>query len=265
VSLLAAVIEVDGPQTMPAWLGRAAQAWLLNEVRRVDPALATWLHDHQQRRPYTISAPRGENDQRWLRVTSVNSDLTALLLEQLFPTLQIIKLAGIDLAVRRVLTDKHEWAGQSDFESLARRIFDENPERAPGFEFATPTAFHSGGLSVPLPLPGLIYGSLVLAWNTFSPVALPVTMGDFVDQCIGVARHRIASRMVRIGEQEQQVGFTGKVQFVVVPQAKSGFSVDEYRVRLQMLELLTQFAFYVGVGVRTTVGMGQMRPLHADF
>src|SRR5258707_15388783 len=119
---------------MLAWLGRAAQAWLLNEVRRVDPALATWLHGSERRRPYTISAPRGDGDQYWLRVTSVNADLTALLIDKIFPALETIKLVGIDLVVKRIQIDGHEWAGQSDFETLARIAFDSMPETVPGFE-----------------------------------------------------------------------------------------------------------------------------------
>ncbi|MEP7289687.1 MAG: CRISPR system precrRNA processing endoribonuclease RAMP protein Cas6 [Chloroflexota bacterium] len=272
MSLLAAVIHLQAPQTtIPRWLGRAAQAWLLQEIRRVDPPLASWLHtgqtseSQQSRRPYTVSVPRDNNqtNECWLRITSVSPDLSGVLREKILPTLVTIPLAGLTFQVASVQVDSHDWAGQSDFETLARVAFSmpDIDKITLGFEFATPTAFHSAGLTVPLPIPALVYGSLIHAWDSFSPVPLPVTLGDFVTQSMGIARHRIATQMVQLGEQQRQIGFMGTARYMFVPQEKSGILQDEYRQRLQTISLLTQFAFYVGIGVRTTVGLGQVRPL----
>src|SRR5207247_1043338 len=101
---------------------------------------------------------------------------------------------------------------------------------------------------------------LIHAWNLFSPLPLPVPLLEFVERCVGVARHRIATRMVQFGDSERQIGFTGMSSFILMRRERTGLSVDEYRQRAQTLNLLTQFAFYTGVGVRTAVGMGQVRP-----
>ncbi len=260
MSLLAAVIHLAPERALPPWLGRAAQAWLLNTVREAAPELADRLHGGHSRRPYTVSAPRG--DPPWLRITSVSGDLTGLLLENILPRLDQLNLAGIEIGVTSVETQGHVWAGHTDFESLAREAFDSsNPHPAPAFEFATPTAFHQHGLSVPLPLPLLVYGSLIQAWNHFSPLPLPVRLDDFLQTSVGISRHRIATRMVHFGETEQHVGFVGEASYIFLPVEKTSYSPDDYRQRLHTIELLTRFAFYVGVGVRTTVGMGQVRPL----
>jgi CRISPR-associated endoribonuclease Cas6 len=263
LSLLAAVLHVQADRALPSWLGRAAQAWLLEQIRRTDPVLAGSLHGGQTRRPYTISGPRGQGTGRWLRITSLSADLAAVLSDTILPTLrgQSLKLAGVEIGIRAVETATHAWAGCSDYETLARLAFESESLPAPGFEFDTPTTFHHDGLAVPVPLPSLVYGSLIRAWDSFSPLPLPTSLLPFVERCVGIARHRIATRMVQFGGSERHVGFIGTACYVVVPQPSSGLSPGEYRQRVQLLDLLTRFAFYSGVGARTAVGMGQVRPL----
>ena len=263
MSLLAAVVHIHSEQALSLWLGRAAQAWLLEAVRRVDPALAESLHGSQSRRPYTISAPRGDLADRWLRITSLSADLTAVLTESILPRLdQPIRLADAEIRVTAVETGEHPWAGRSDFETLARESFEPgSPGPRPGFEFATPTAFHHDGLIVPLPLPALVYSGLIHAWNAFSPLPLPVSLDGFAGRFVGVARHKITTRMVQFGQSEGHIGFTGIVSFAIAPQERTGLTPDAYRQRVQALDLLTRFAFYAGIGLRTAVGMGQVRPL----
>ena len=269
MTLLAAVIHIEPERALPRWLGRALQAWLLENVKHHDSSLATALHGVKagaSRRPYTASGIRGEQDHFWLRITSVSPPLSALLRDAILPGLTAsggapLTLAGVSIKVRAVQIEGHAWAGQSDFETLARESFASDPIEAPGFEFATPTAFHRGGLSVPLPVAPLVYGSLIQSWNTLSPVPLPVRLDTFLDTAVGISRHRLSSHSVRFGETEQHIGFTGNVRYMLLPQAKTGFSQLEYSQRLQAIALLTRFAFYVGVGIRTAVGMGQVRPL----
>lgn len=260
MSLLAAVIHISPERELPPWLGRAAQAWLLSAVRQADPTLADRLHLGHSRRPYTVSGPR--DNPPWLRFTSVSDDLSACLLDRVLPGLKHLTLAGIEMTVTSVETQDHAWAGRSDFEALARSAFEPTAVPTnPAFEFATPTAFHQNGLAVPLPLPTLVYGSLIQAWNTFSPVPLPVRLDDFLQSSIGISRHRLMTRMVRFKQAEQHIGFVGNASYIYLPQNKTSFLPDDYRQRVQAIDLLTRFAFFVGVGVRTTVGMGQLRPL----
>jgi CRISPR/Cas system endoribonuclease Cas6 (RAMP superfamily) len=48
---------------------------------------------------------------------------------------------------------------------------------------------------------------------------------------------------------------------VIRPLEKTALSIDEYRQRAQVIDMLARFAFYSSVGARTAVGMGQVRPL----
>jgi len=254
MSLLAAVIRLSSDKPLPAFPGRAAQAWLLDTVRQADPSLANVLHSGQARRPYTVGfLPR----ESILRITSVSDDLSRLLSDVILPELKTIRLLGIEAIVTSIQTEGHPWAAGTDFESLARDSFNNDDVRQWQMEFVTPTTFHQNGMDMPLPLPALVYGSLIQAWNTFSPIPLPVHIGGFIDQAIGIARHRITTRMVQFGKMEQHVGFVGTVNYMVKPT----LTAEELHPYVSILNLLTQFAFYTGVGIRTTVGMGMARPV----
>src|SRR5262249_7886296 len=135
-----------------------------------------------------------------------------------------------------------------------------NVDKKPTYRlhFATPTAFRHNGLLVPLPLPELVYGSLIRAWDSFSPLKLPVQLQDFLALSVAIARHRIATQIFTLSRNEKHVGFTGSAEYVVLL-AKGGLSEDVFRQYVQSIALLTDFAFYTGVGIRTAVGMGQLR------
>ncbi len=269
MALLAAVIHLKPSRPLPAWSGRAAQAWFLDNVRRADPALARVLHGDphdargQERRPYTISVSQDQPGQTWLRITSFSPVLTAFLEGTFLPSLHDpITLTGIDIEIAGIATSGHPWAGRSDYEQIARQAFDLSANAdhlRPAFQFATPTAFRHNGLLIPLPLPEMVYGSLIRAWDSFSPVGLPVRLNDFLAQAVAIARHRLMTHTVRLGKDEQYVGFTGSVEYALLAE-NSGLSEDAFRQRVQTLALLTDFAFYTGVGIRTAVGMGQLRP-----
>jgi CRISPR-associated endoribonuclease Cas6 len=260
-SLIAVVIPLTPimpDQPIPQWLGRAAQAWLLSSVRQHDSALAMWLHEGTQpRRPYTIGVMKFDS-QLMLRITSLHAALTELLVSVLLPELQTLTLGKISFTAAPMLTS-HDWAARNSFEDLARQAFERNPFAPIKLEFATPTAFHRSGLTVPLPIPELVFGSLIQAWNSASPVSLPVPLGDFFDTNIALMRHRIHTRQALISAKEKHTGFVGRTDFGYVNTNKLQIDSEQARLAMQSLQLLARFAVFAGVGIRTTVGMGQVR------
>src|SRR5215470_14750349 len=118
MSLLAAIIPIDFPAGHLPWLGRAAQAWFLAQVRRADPALADALHSGQSRRPYTIGLIRSE-DRYFLRITSLSTALSKALIANVLPNVGTeANLAGIEVHFASPQIENQPWAGHSDFEQL---------------------------------------------------------------------------------------------------------------------------------------------------
>ncbi len=258
---------------VPTNLGRAAHAWFLDRVRAADPALAEELHSGQGQRPFTVSnlwelgRERGPEvtlspeKSYTLRVTSFSPALSRVLKERVISALPAtVWLGDLPFRVKAGTTDaaEHSWAAEMTFEGLVQQ-FTLAPDvpRMVGLRFVSPTAFRVTGKkrAVPLPLPGLVFGGLLDKWNAFSPIQVHPDVRRFAEECLVVSSFRLRTETVAFGpagEQGLVPGFVGVCRYYVeVP--------DRYWMGL--LQLLAGFALYAGVGLRTTMGLGQARRL----
>ena len=260
------------PISLPANLGRAAHAWFLDWVRACDPALAEALHAPNQERPFTVSnlwgagrPLRGQvtlTPERpcFLRVTSFGAELSGLLAERLLPEPPpAIPLLSGELRVAGLAADgaAHPWAGQTTFQELIQRHTLQPAAPAPrlSLRFASPTVFRSSGVNVPLPLPGLVFEGLARRWNAFAPLQIPAEVRRFADEVMVIARYQLHTEPVSFGNEGERgiyPGFLGTCSYAFL-------SHDRYW--LGLIHLLAAFAFYAGVGTRTTMGLGQTRAL----
>lgn len=252
--------------SLPANLGRASHALLLRLLEGSSPAVASCLHDEEGPKPFTVSnlwgAERGEQgtvvvspeSHCWLRFTSLDNELSDLLQQQfLGGGVRRVELDRTVFGVVAATADPEDnaWAGVASYGQLSEPylLARENPRRRVGLEFATPTTFRSGGMNVPVPMPELVFGSLVERWNAFAPVAVSEEVRRYVAGCVAVSRYRLQSRFVPFG-QAGQVGCLGECQYV---------AVNRDRYWLGLVNLLADFALYSGVGYKTTMGLGQAR------
>ena len=264
-------LQPTGPVSTPTNLGRAAHAWFLGQVGQADPVLAEELHHGQAQRPFTVSnlLPIGwrrrdevtlsPEETYALRVTSFSSQLSALLQERLIPhPPETLTLGNAPLQVTGSTADPsvHRWAGEDTFEGLVQRhtLAPSVPPRV-GLRLASPTLFRSADKNVPLPLPGLVFGGLLDKWNAFAPIQLHPDVRRFAQECLAVSRYRLETLPVSFGEDGRRgavAGCVGTCTYAIQVR-------DKYWMGL--IHLLAAFAFYSGVGRRTTTGLGQARAL----
>ena len=149
------------------------------------------------------------------------------------------------------------WAGTGTCEALARLHLIGGRRPAPRVElqFTTPTTFHSQGRSLPLPLPRLVFGSLLDRWNAFAPLRIDPEILVVVEQACTIARYDLRTEAVPLGGG-LQIGFVGRCTYGLPP-GRGVRPADEYAWRV--LHLLANFAFFAGVGAKTTMGMGTVR------
>lgn len=272
--------------TVPAWLGYAGQGWFLESLGQIQPNLATIIHDRQGTKPFTVSNLQGaartagellhlSTAQTYtLRVTTLDADVTRLTLNTLVERWLSdgIRLHDQPFRVERIIVDRaaSPWAGTDDYAGLLE-WYTVKPSRSRqamrrlSFNFAAPTSFKKTvkppndapeqkveSLQVPLPLPELVFGSLITRWSAMSTIALHPDLARFVNECVVISQHRIQTRYVSFERSARgaTVGFVGDVTFNAV-------SSDTYW--LGLLNMLAAFAVYGGVGVRTTMGLGQAR------
>jgi CRISPR-associated endoribonuclease Cas6 len=231
------------------FLGRMAHAALLRWVRGVDEELAQQLHQDAPVKPFTVSSPIRSPDGFLLRITGCDERFSRLLLEGLQPNLlPQMQLGDIAFKIKGF-----EVEARSSYQELARSslLDQEAPPSRITLAFLSPTTFRSGGKNLPLPLPGLVFGSLLERWNAFSPVTFPEDTRRFAEECLALARYRLRTTMVEI-EGGKQVGFVGWCTYTAL--VKKPYW-------LRAIEALAEFALYGGVGAKTTMGLGQARRL----
>lgn len=242
--------------------GYHAYALLLQIVKWRDAGYASYLHELPGAKPFTVSPLRGKVKRQGnyvlvspaevyrLRLTVLQEEVFARLLDALLhlPGDRALSLEAAAFGLRRVVTTPAEspWAG---FTSFATLLAGARPRRRLRLAFCSPTAFRSEGRrNVVLPLPELVFGSLLTRWNEFAPHSLPEELRQAAKEELLIARYQLRTRMLDFGRYKE-LGFEGECEYECGPELPA--------TRAAQLAALAGFAFYAGVGAKTTMGMGQ--------
>jgi CRISPR-associated endoribonuclease Cas6 len=278
---LLSLILILRPEPLPAgserggWQGRAAHALLLRAIAATDAVLAERLHQGSEARPFTASsllADRRTGDYA-LRFTSLTAELSAVLLTacrrgnalQAGATVQLDPgKAGVDpgkagvnplnlrLAAVHTQPAEHPAAAMARYADLAAAGLSQAPPRKLALRFLSPTGFRSGGRQQPLPLPELVFGSLLERWNAFAPLAFPADARRYAAECVSISRFDLSSRAIPGKDGGLRIGCVGQVEYTAL-------TYDRYWQGV--LSTLAAFAHFAGVGVNTAAGLGQCRAL----
>ena len=259
-------LRAETSATLPRDLGRAVYAATLAHLNRVEAGLGAHIHDGDGPKPITCSGllngrgtrqgtPIAAGAAYYVRVTGLTARVSQGL-EAAFCTEPPagLELDGHPFQVVCTTCDAAQdgWSGRATYEALAsaQLIRSDPPPRRATLHFASPVAFKSGGLQVPLPLPGLVFGSLATRWNAFSPIALSPEIRRFGEERIAISRYRLQSRPVQQKQGALRIGGVGRATYTAL-------SGDRYW--LGVMQMLADFARFGGVGVQTATGMGQAR------
>lgn len=238
--------------------GHSVHALFLDLVQQVDPQLSQKLHADALSKHFTtalLPSRRSAHGALEMRMTLLHSDLfrpvTFALLQQ--TAMPSIHLRGADLTLRDVCgtPGSHPWAGFSSFAVLANQV---QPSRLVTLRFETPTVFMQGSGSLGkknkkkeavLPQPETVFGSLVQRWNNLAPADLTLDREAIVEACDAVLVRRYDLRTVTHPlRKHPQIGFVGECTYELPEHAQI------------VLTLLADAAFYLGIGAKTTQGMG---------
>jgi CRISPR-associated endoribonuclease Cas6 len=235
--LVTLVIPLEGPARPDA---DGLRGFLYELLRGFDPSIHKAQHN-----PFSLGLGGGEG-QWWVRVSLLEESLYARLSPHLFGLLgQSIRLGKQNYRVKAVLQEGHPWAGVSTYP----RHFQGEAASSVGIQFASPTFFRRKGLAYPLPEPRLVFESLSLRWNAFAPVKVPPEVLEAWER-LSVSRLQGRTFAFTPNEDERGIGFVGRVVYYL-----PGASPAE----AQWLQALARFAFYAGVGAKTSLGFGRAR------
>ncbi len=234
--LAALVILLEG-ETPPEPLGlRGFFYALLEEV-------APEVHD-QGENPFALGFG-GREGAYWARVSLLREDLYSRLAPRLFALEGREARLGRPFRVRAVLQEGHPWAGVATYS----RLFQGPGSRDLPLRFHSPTFFRRKGVHYPLPEPRLVLESLLRRLEAFGPLKAPE----------GVREALLERTTVRFLEGRTQpartevdtVGFVGRAVYHL-PRATEEEAL--------WLSALGRFAFFSGVGAKTSLGYGLAKP-----
>lgn len=177
------------------------------------------------------------------------------------------------------------WAGYDTYERMVERAraLDLTTSAAYSLtmEFRSPTAFSDGQLTWGkrmhlFPDADRVFGRLARVWNAWAPPALALSVRAiqaYAQEWVAVAEHRLQTHTFHF-DRHTQVGFTGRCTYALMDAGRaatlpgqsgaaqgSTVCVGADLTPARALHLLADFAFYAGVGQKTTMGMGQARLL----
>ena len=225
---------------------RGLHGLLYHVLQTADTAGATWLHQHQSPKPYTI-APYYDTESHTLaglRLNAMNEPAAELLhrsWEQAQARGEILQLGHQSLCINDLVT-----LPGPTYESLATLP----PQNELSMQFLSPTLFKLGSAFLTLPIPTNVFRGPYRTWNAFAPPSLQIP-SDWLDWCadhVFVTTHHIETVTVSLSRNAQPlIGFVGNVSFT----ARS-----PSLLYLSLWQALSHLAVYCGIGYKTTMGMG---------
>ena len=252
---------------VPNGMGRVAHAMVMELIAASNPDLAARLHVANELRPITVSNPlsqpatggethvRPERSQR-LRITLLTDETEQLADEWRDSPPEELRFGGVNWDVERI-TDRaraDSWAGGESYTRLMEQALS-HAERGLGrwtLEFSSPVSFRQRGLCQPLPMPELVFGSLLDRWNACAPLPLPGDVRRYAAESLIASTFDLRTGIEVSKNGAPQVGVIGRCTYI---------AREHDPLMAGCIEALAQFAFYSGIGAGTARGLGQARAL----
>jgi hypothetical protein len=191
------------------------------------------------------------------------------------PFMQIGKQSFLLEEVIVDLDDPSGWTGYTSLTDLVEKakLLELGKVEPLALEFASLTTFNRGSAKTSgygnhparLPLPHYVFPGLARRWEELAPPELVslVQMESIEQYCqddgIIIADYDLKPHQLKF-TTHVQLGFVGTCKYALRGPDEPVTDEAPFTVRQQIL-LLSQLAFYCGVGYKTAMGMGRTRPV----
>lgn len=238
--------------------GEALHGLVFNILKRTSVRLASDVHEQEGQKPLSISplldgcklkdgySLISSARKVTFKLTVLREDMLAVTASTLF----LIMAEGGNLYLsRRPVTIESVDLCKESLTSFPKLLGDALPQLKLTLQFSTPTSFKTGTVQSLFPDPRLVFSSLLRRWNAFSETKLPEEyMKNFA--CIRVSNYDLHTELIHFSTYKM-IGFKGRVEYELPEDSSEPFR--------RTANALANFALYAGVGVKTTMGMGQTR------
>jgi CRISPR-associated endoribonuclease Cas6 len=238
--------------------GEALHGLFLRILKQYSSDLASEMHNRDEQRPFSLKPPVGDSElRRGYTVTSSGTNLTfdlAFLSEKLLTAsvsafLSVLQDGRVLSLSRQPVVLQNLDLDAGTFSSFLKILSNASATYAVTLEFVTPTSFRKNEMQVVFPQPELVFSSLLRRWNAFSELKIPEEHAVYFPS-IKVSSYDLHTQLVHFSRYKI-IGFKGRVEYELPEGSSEDF--------MQVVNALADFAFYSGVGAKTTMGMGQVR------
>ncbi|HEY8542090.1 MAG TPA: CRISPR-associated endoribonuclease Cas6 [Pseudothermotoga sp.] len=234
----------------------------LGLIKKSDEQMAKQLHDEQKEKSFTVSSFLGKELSKPIEIKMSNNYFIRLTVldEEVFKTMissllekntlrEDMRIGNIDYKIVEILFDKEQskWADHISVQELFKRQYESNLIK---FRFHTPTLFRAGDQHYKYPIPEKIFTSLFRKFNKYSEQKIDQDIEKRFKE-ITIYEKKTQSRRITLRDFYLE-GFIGDVTFKI-PEHDSQL--------IKVANILADFAFYAGVGYKTTMGLGQVEKI----
>ena len=194
----------------------------------------------------------------WFRLSTLEEHVSNPLFNHLYQdviTNQIPLLQSKDIGfevVRAISTpsSKHPWVNAISLKDLLAGSDKDDDEAL--IDFVSSTLFVDNNTFTPLPIPKLVYQDLGKSWNEIVPEHKieESVISEVANNVVIVLFKNLCTSIQNISQETLRVGFVGKVRFRLIKKDPE---------LLRCFNLLSNIAFYVGLGRDTNMGCGMVR------
>jgi len=254
-------LNTDNDILISASNGEIMNGVFYNLLNTFDAESFEILHSENSYKPFTISPLSGnikrvENGNKillnskypiWFRITFISNRLFIKFAEALKDNkIKNITIINKTYPIKDIYftKDKHLLASFSTIEELLKNKYNSTYI----IKFITPTSFAIDNKIYPFPDNEIFFKSLIKKWNFFTNLFIDNNIRDEIIKNIKIGKFKIESKMYTFAKY-LRIGFIGEIEYKIVSRNK---------ILKKWFNALCLFSFYSGVGIKTTMGMGQV-------
>lgn len=266
---LAAVEAAMLPLAHGDWLNAA----FYKAIETAQPELAAELHASAGRKPFTLSMIQGLPQANgrseahlpvgwrcWFRLTMVNRDVLDAFIQRLLTVVNVeLRVGAARFVIEEVLgtPGSHDWAGYTTTAALRQQVRLRESLR---IQFLSPTAFsrihradNGRHIYSVIPEPKLVWSSLRSVWKQVTGEVIGDEFEPWVEHNVVISQVHQWKTVMMPFHRGPVAGGLGEMTYRCLMPEHPWFATWCW---------LADFAFYSGVGYKTTQGMGQCRVVY---
>ncbi|MGC9770988.1 CRISPR-associated endoribonuclease Cas6 [Fervidobacterium islandicum] len=244
--------------TINHYAGKKIHGWFFKVLKQADEVVSSILHSNISDKSFTVSSFLGHNVSKpiqiekgknyTIRITLLEDRIFELFTNQVFEEKlknAPVQIENVEFTVEGYTLDQtHKWSGFISEEELFKI---DHSERIIKMKFYTPTCFRIGDLHLREPDPEKVFTSILRKFNKYSSIKIDESIAERFKEIKIKEQDTIQKRVYFPNFYIQ--GFVGTVVFEVPDDEKL----------LLAAHVLSEFAFYSGVGYKSTMGLGQAK------